>query len=177
MRFFTQIASTALASVVAAGCGGSPTAPTATPGPTDPVGTVRTSPPFPAPVSQTLTGTWFVGDRRFMTLTQNGTSVTGMPAPVIFDAGNGVVVSESGLITGVVEGDNVTLAIVDLVTVTGPEGGAVCAAGHTFKGILTGNTLAGTMTAGTTPFTCGPGAEIPDIELPTTNGPAIYTRQ
>ena len=112
-----------------------------------------------------------------MTLTQNGTSVTGMPAPAVFDAGNGVIVSESGLITGVVEGDNVTLAIVDLVTVSGPKGGAACAAGHTFVGTLTGNTLAGTMTAGTTPFTCGPGAETPDIELPATSGPAIYTRQ
>ena len=56
MRLFTQIALTALACAVAAGCGGSPTAPTATAGPTDPVGTVPTPPPFPAPVSQTLTG-------------------------------------------------------------------------------------------------------------------------
>ena len=60
---------------------------------------------------------------------------------------------------------------------SGPKAGAVCAAGHTFRGTLTGNTLSGTMTAGTTPLTCGPGAEMPAIELPDTSGPVIYTRQ
>src|SRR5262245_24975498 len=109
MRLVTEIAPAAFAVVVVAGGNGSPAAARAT-GPTDPIGIVLSSPPFPAPVSQTLTGTWFVGDRRFMTLTQNGASVTGMPAPQTFDAGNGVIVSESGLISGVVEGDNVTLA-------------------------------------------------------------------
>ena len=142
-----------------------------------PSGPFPAPPPFPAPVSQTLTGTWFVGDRRVMTVTQNGTSVTGMPAPVIFDAGNGVIVSESGLISGAVDGDNVMLAITDLITVSGMATGGVCRAARTFKGTLIGNTLSGTMTAGTMPLTCAPGIELPDIELPDMNGPVMYTRQ
>jgi len=175
MRLFTQLASAACACAVAAGCGGSPTAPTAT-GLTDPIGTVVTPPPFPAPVSQTLTGSWYVGDRRFMTVTQNGTSVTGMPAPITFDAGNGVIVSESGLISGAVDGDHVTLALTDRITVSGLPAGAVCTAGRTFRGTLTGNTLSGTMTE-TLPLTCGPGVGMPAIELPNTSGPVMYTRQ
>jgi hypothetical protein len=176
MRFFSQIASAACACAMAGGCGGSPTAPTAA-GPTDPIGIVMAPPPFPAPVSQTLTGSWYVGDRRFMTLTQDGTSVTGMPAPVTFDAGNGVIVSESGLISGAVEGDNVMLALTDVITVSGMAAGAVCTAGRTFRGTLTGNTLSGTMTAGTTSLACSPGVEMPAIELPDTSGPVSYTRQ
>jgi hypothetical protein len=173
MRLFTQIASAVCACAVASGCGGSPTAP----GPTDPIVTVATLRPFPAPVSQTLTGTWYVGDRRVMTVTQNGRSVTGMPAPIIFDAGNGVIVSESGLISGAVDGDTVMLAITDVITVSGMAAGGVCRAGRTFNGTLIGNTLSGTMTAGMMPFTCAPGIELPDIELPDMNGPVIYTRQ
>ena len=176
MRLFTQIASAACACAVAAGCGGSPTAPTST-ALTDPSGTAMAPPPFPAPVSQTLTGSWYVGDRRFMTLTQNGTSVTGMPAPITFEAGDGVIVSESGLISGAVEGDNVMLALTDLINVSGMAAGAVCTAGRTFRGTLVGNTLSGTMTAGTMPLTCGAGVELPAIELPDTSGPVIYTRQ
>jgi hypothetical protein len=111
-----------------------------------------------------------------MTLTQNGMSVTGMPAPALFDAGNGVVVSETGLISGMVEGDTVTLALIDMLTVSGATG-AVCTASHSFTGTLIGNTLSGTMMAFTTPLVCGPGNDLPDIDLPTVSGPAIYTRQ
>lgn len=176
MRLLTQIASAALACAVAACCGGSPTAPSSTAGPADPSGTVPSPPPFPAPVSQTLTGTWFVGDRRIMTLTQNGVSVTGMPAPDVFDAGNGVIVSASGLIGGVVDGDNVSLTLIDLITVTSAATRTLCTAGHTFTGTLTGNTLSGTMTE-TAPLTCGPGVDVPPIDLAIVSGPAIYTRQ
>jgi hypothetical protein len=175
MRLFTQITFAACAWVVAAGCGGSPTAPTAT-GPADPIGIVNTPSTFPAPLSQTLTGSWYIGDRRFMTVTQNGTSVTGMPAPITFDADNGVIVSESGLITGAVEGDNVMLALTDLVTISGIAAGVVCTAERTFRGTLSGSMLSGTMSAGT-PLTCGSGVEMPAIELPDTSGPVTYTRQ
>ena len=174
MRLFTQLASVAWACAVATGCGGSPTAPSST-GPTDPIGTAFAPPPFPAPVSQTLTGSWYVGDLRFMTVTQNGTSVTGRPAPITFDAGNGVIVSESGLISGAVEGDNVMLVLTDLITVSGMAG-VVCTAGRTFRGTLAGSTLSGTMTE-TMPLTCGPGVEMPPIVLPDTSGPVMYTRQ
>jgi hypothetical protein len=111
-----------------------------------------------------------------MTLTQNGTSVTGMPAPITFDADNGVIISESGVISGAVEGDIVMLALTDLINVSGMAAG-VCTAGRTFRGTIVGNTLSGTMTAGTMPLTCGPGVALPAIELPDTSGPVIYTRQ
>ena len=77
-----------------------------------------------------MTGTWYLGDRHFMTLTQNGASVTGMPSPITFDAGNGVTVSESGIISGAVAGENVTLALTDRITVSGMAG-VVCTAGRT----------------------------------------------
>jgi hypothetical protein len=131
--------------------------------------------PFPAPVSQTLTGTWFFGDRRFMTITQNGASVTGMPSPAEFETG-GITVIESGLITGVVDGNRVTLALTDRITLTGTGLGTVCTASHSFTGVLVGNTLSGTMIAQITPLTCAADIATPAIDLPV-SGPTIYTRQ
>jgi hypothetical protein len=170
MRLLTHLGFPAVACLVAAGCGGSPTAPSAT----DPAVSAFTS-PYPEPVSQTLTGTWFLGEQRFMTLTQNGASVTGMPSPAVFDA-NGVTVTESGLISGVVEGDRVTLSVTDRITLSGAGPEVICTAAHAFTGVLAGNTLSGTLTAAISPLTCSDGAGIPDIELPT-SGPTIYTRQ
>ena len=172
MRLLTQIGLPAFAGLLAAGCGGSPTAPSATAAAT---GTFTA--PYPAPVSQTATGTWYVGERRFMTLTERESSVTGMPAPFTFDAGNGVTVSESGIINGVVEGLNVTLAITEIVTLSDHRPGVVCTVAHTFRGTLSGNTLAGTMIARTTPLDCGPGTEPPDVELSAVSGSTIFTRQ
>ena len=176
MRLVTQIASAACACAVAAGCGGSPTAPSSTVA-TDAVETAATPQPFPPPVSQTLTGSWYVGDRRFMTVTENGTSVTGMTAPVSFDAGGGVIVSDSGIISGAVDGDHIVLTLTDHISLSGTAAGAACTAERTFSGTLTGSTLSGTMTAWTMPLTCGPGVEMPAFELPDASGPVIYTRQ
>jgi len=171
MRLFTQIGLPALACLLAAGCGELPTAPSST----EPTTGTFTE-PYPAPVSQTATGTWFLGERRFMTLTQDGTSVTGMPSPAVFTASGGVIVSESGLISGVVDGTRVTLSLTDRITLGGSGQGAVCIAMHAFTGVLAGNTLSGTMTAEITPLTCSAGADVPDIELPV-SGPTTYTRQ
>jgi len=109
-----------------------------------------------------------------MTITQNGASVTGMPSPAEYDA-DGVTVTESGLITGVVDGNRVTLALTDRITVSGAGPGVICTAAQAFTGVLAGNTLSGTLTE-VTPLTCDAGADIPDIELPV-SGPTIYTRQ
>jgi hypothetical protein len=155
--------------MLAAACGESPTAPTSTALLIDP-----TASAFPPPVSQTATGTWFLDGRRFMTITQNGSSVTGMPSPAEFDA-DGVTVTESGLITGVVNGDHVTLALTERITLSGTGPGAICTAAHAFAGELAGNTLSGTLTE-ITPLTCDAGVDTPDIELPV-SGPTIYTRQ
>jgi len=169
MRLLTHIGLPAFAGLLVAACGGSPTAPTST----DPTATAFTE-PFPAPVSQTATGTWFLGARRFMTITQNGASVTGMPSPAEYDV-DGVTVTESGLITGVVDGTRVTLALTDRITVSGAGPAVICTAAHAFTGVLAGNTLSGTLTE-VTPLTCDADAEMPDIELPV-SGPTIYTRQ
>jgi len=174
MRLLTHLGLPAFACFLAAGCGGSPTAPSSTAG-LAPTAAVFTQ-PFPAPVSQTATGTWYLGERRFMTLTQDGASVTGMPSPAVFNAGGGVIVSESGLISGVVDGNRVILSLTDRITLGGSGTGATCIAMHAFTGELEGNTLSGTMTAEITPLTCSAGAHMPDIELPV-SGPTTYTRQ
>ena len=67
MGLLGRIGPTALACAMATGCGGSPTAPS----PVDATDPVTTSlAPTPAPVSQTLTGTWYLDGRNFMTLTE-----------------------------------------------------------------------------------------------------------
>ena len=111
-----------------------------------------------------------------MTVTQDGASVTGMPSPAVFDAGNGVTISESGLISGVVDGDSVTLALTDRITVSGRGPAVICTASHAFTGVLAASTLSGTMTAETTPLTCGAEVDMSAIELPV-SGPTIFTRQ
>ena len=174
MGLLRRIGLPALACAIAAGCSGSPTAPSAV-NATDPVST--TPAPTPAPVSQTLTGTWYLDGRNFMTLTQNGASVTGMPAPSTFEAGNGVTVAESGIISGTIEGENVALTVTDRLTVNGIGPRVICTAGRTFTGVLSRNTLSGTMVAGTTPLSCGSGVDVPAFARPTLTGPAIFTRQ
>jgi len=174
MRSLKRIGPAALACAIAAGCSGSPTAPSAL-NATDPVST--TPAPTPAPVSQTLTGTWYLDGRNFMTLTQNGASVTGMPSPSMFEAGNGVTIAESGIISGTIAGENVALTVTDRITVNGIGPKLICTADHTFTGVLSRNTLSGTMLAATTPLSCGSGVDVPALALPTPTGPAIFTRQ
>ena len=164
----------ALVCAIATGCSGSPTAPSAV-NATDPVSTAQA--PTPAPVSQTLTGTWYLDGRNFMTLTENGASVTGMPSPAMFDAGNGVTVAESGIISGTIAGEHVTLTVTDRITVNGRGARLICTAGRTFTGVLSRNTLSGTMLAATTPLSCGTGVDVPALTLPTLTGPAVFTRQ
>jgi hypothetical protein len=100
-----------------------------------------------------------------------------MPAPSMFEAGNGVTVSESGIIDGVAEGETVTLAITELIALGNLTPAVTCTVGHTFRGMVSGNTLSGTMVAQTTPLDCGQGVDTQDIELSTVTGLAIYTRQ
>ena len=174
MQLVTRIGQALLVCTIAAGCGGSPTAPSAL-NATDAVS--LSSAPSPAPVSQTLTGTWYLDGRNFMTLTQIGSAVTGMPAPSTFHAGNGMTVSESGMISGEVSGENVTLAVIERLTVSGTGPRLICTAGHTFTGVLRGNTLSGDLTAAVTPLSCGSGVPVPAIELPAPSGPINFTRQ
>lgn len=129
---------------------------------------------MPAPVSQTLTGTWTSGGQTF-TVTQDGTSATGMIAPMTASVGNGITVTESATISGAVAGSSVTLHLDDRIAIDGPDETLKCVAGHTFTGQLSGNTLSGTMNAGTTPLHCDNGE--PSVPLPQLDGPVTYTRQ
>jgi len=174
MRLLTRLGLAALVCAIAAGCGGSPTAPSAVSA-TDPLVTMTF--PTPAPVSQTATGTWYLDGRNFMTLTQNGSTVTGMPAPATIDVGNGITVTESGFINGVVAGDTVTLALIERLTVNGMGPRLICTAGHTFTGVLSGSTLSGVLIAAATPLSCGSGVAVPAIALSAPNGPTTFTRQ
>jgi hypothetical protein len=168
MTFFARMRLLALAGLVAAGCGASPTAPT-------PIATTEGTPaPVPAPVSQTLTGTWSSGRHRF-TVTQIGTAATGMTVPYRTELEGPITVVETGIISGAVSGDNVTLDIDDRYAVSGEGLSTTCRAGHRFIATLSGSTLSGILVAGTTAFTCD--SDAPPIPMPTLSQPMTFTRQ
>ena len=155
-----------------AGCSdASPTGPTSL-DPTAPVSTI-TALPSPAPVSQTLTGTWSGAGQTF-TVTQNGSSVTGMIARRTTVMDEGVTLTESTTITGTVSDAAVTLQMTDRIVISGPGVTMNCTAGHTFIGTLSGNSLTGSV-ATTASLNCG--NDPPAIILPDFNGPVVYTRQ
>jgi hypothetical protein len=168
MTLFARMRLTGLAALVAAGCAASPTSPT-------PVATTEATPaPVPAPVSQTLTGTWSSGRQRF-TVTQIGSSATGMTVPYSTELTGPITVIETGTISGIVSGDQVTLEIDDRYVVSGLGVRTTCRAGHRFIATLSGSTLSGIWVAGTTAFTCDAG--VPPISMPTVSEPVTYTRQ
>ena len=160
----------AVLACLAAACGSSPTAPSAI-APTDPVAVAPVA--TPAPVSQTLTGTWYLGAQNFMTLTQDGLSITGMERPSSSTAGAVTAITRA-TISGTVCGDVVTLHRSVVVVISVNDQRMTCAGDSTFAGTISGNTLRGTYTAGTTPLHCS--AE-PPIALTTIEGPATFTRQ
>jgi hypothetical protein len=157
---------------LAAACGeGPPTAPSSTAALT----AISTSPePIPAPVSQTFTGTWSGGGLSF-TITQNGTAVSGMMRESTISIGNGITLTERTTMIGTASGDDVTLLLNDRITIAGTGTTMNCTVGHTFTGALSGNTLSGTMVAGTTPLNCG--RDLPTVPIPTISGPMTFTRQ
>jgi len=144
-----------------------PTAPTAV------NGNAMSTPPVPAPVSQTLTGTWTGAGQRF-TVTQIGSSATGMLAQSMTSLGNGITVIETATITGSVSGINVTLQMSNRFIVNEAGTAMNCTAAHSFTGALSGNILSGILTE-TAPFTCA-GAS-PSIVVPQVSGAVTYTRQ
>src|ERR1044072_5171429 len=96
---------------------------------------VSTTMPTPAPVSQTLTGTW-TGAGQTFTVTQNGASATGMIAPASTSVGDGITLTESTTINGSVSGANVTLQMNDRIAINGRGATVNCTAGHNFPGPL-----------------------------------------
>lgn len=128
--------------------------------------------PVPAPVSQTLTGTW-TGAGQTFTVTQNGTSATGMIAPTTVAVGNGTTLTGSTIITGTVSDIYVTLLMNDRILIRGGGATITCTAAHAFTGTLSGNTLSGTMVE-TTAMNCG--GDAPAFTVPNIDGPVVYTR-
>ena len=156
---------------LAAACSGSPTAPSSIAAPTDPVSAAP--PVFPEPVSETLTGTWYVGGQNVMTLTQDGLWVTGMERAS--STTDGAITSTTrATLSGTICGDAVTLERSVTVIIATNDQRTECTAADTFVGTLSGNTLSGRYTAGTTPITC---SATPPIALRTIEGPATFTRQ
>jgi len=155
--------------VAAAGCNGmSPTAPS------DPVATVSMAQPFPAPVSQTVTGTWFLDAQNFMTLTERDASVTGMEAPFTLSAGPGITATRRGMISGTASGAEVTLTLANTVTITDGSTTTSCSGTDTFSGTVVGSRLIGTYRSGTSAYRC---TASPPVPLPAIDGPITFTRQ
>ena len=91
------------------------------------------------------------------------------------DIGSGLTLTERTTITGTASGDNVTLLLNDRITIAGMGVTMNCTAGYTFTGAVSGNTLSGTIVAGTPPLNCG--TEVPTVPIPIISGPVTYTRQ
>ena len=151
-----------------------PTAPSSFGVPTDPVA-ISSSTPVPAPVAQTLTGTWYLDGRNFMTVTQDGGAATGMTVPTTIDGAQGFAGTWRGVISGTVSGTMVTLQIRSVTRVSGPGASMTCTSGDSFAGTLSGSQLSGTYRAGTTAFDCG--GTLPPIALSPLSGPMTFTRQ
>jgi len=156
------------AGATVAACGSSsPTAPST-------IATMAVStPPFPAPVSQTMTGTWTAGDIRF-TVAQRDESFTGMVTPFTIELAGPVTVDDTAVVNGTVSGSAVTFTQSDRITITGRGVKMACTAGATFKGTLAGNTLSGIVIPGP-PVTCGD--DEPPVTVPVVSGLVTFTRQ
>jgi len=98
-----------------------------------------------------------------------------MMRETITNMGSGITLTERTTISGTASGDNVTLLLNDRITIAGMAATVICTAGHTFTGAVSGNTLSGTIVAGTTPLNCG--RDVPTVTIPTISGPITYTRQ
>lgn len=169
----TRIATLIALSLAMTACGGgsSPTTPSSV-APTAPAATA-TPAPAPAPAPSTLTGSWSQSGVSWMTLTQNGPAVTGSLVPTTVELG-GLVSVFSGTVTGIVTGTTVNMTFQNMVTVRAGTDTLVCRGVDSWVGQISGNTLNGTFTPGTTPYICDGGIPLP---FPQTGGTMIFTRQ
>lgn len=162
----------AIASIACGGGGSNPTAPTAA---APPAAATPAPAPAPAPPPVTLTGSWLMGTTPppYMTLTQNGTTVTGtQPTTMIevFGVGSTII----GTVTGTVSGTSVNLTFQVTLTARGFGDTLVCRGTDTFSGQISGNTLTGTFAYGATPYLCDGGIPFPLVIPPV---PVTFARQ
>jgi len=192
MTLNIRIAPILLLTVAAAACGGSasPTAPTSTAStsttssPPTTTTTIAATPtptapaPAPSPAPTTLTGTWGWGapGASYMTLTQNGSSISGTLTPTSMVL-NDIRITDGGTVAGTVSGSAVTLTFTDTINIAGLGVTLNCTMGSTFTGTVSGATMSGTMVAGSTPMNCGGDVSLGTIYTPPFTGPGTFYRQ
>lgn len=178
MTQFSRFGIILLTCVIAANCGGGGTSPTAA----SPVASTQTpaptptpSPtPTPTPTAANVTGAWTQSGSLYMTLTQDGTTVTGTLAQFSVEFG-GITSVFSGAVTGSTSGANVSLSFLDTITARAGTEVLVCRGTDTFTGTQSGNTLSGTYTPSPSGYLCDGGIPLPVPTLP--SGPIIFIRQ
>lgn len=108
-----------------------------------------------------------------MTLTQNGSAVTGNLVQQTVDLG-GFTTTFNGTISGTVSGTDVSLTS-QLTFVTRGLGDALtCRGGDSWSGTISGSTLTGTFRPQSTAYVCDGGIPFP---LTYPSGPMNFTRQ
>lgn len=121
----------------------------------------------------TLTGTWGDGFST-ISLTQNGSSLTGAQAPYMLDVFGGMAIF-SGSVAGSASGANVTMTLQISVTVRAFGDSLTCRGADSFAGQVSGNTMTGTYTPNSSPYVCEGG--VPLSLPPLLSGTRVYTRQ
>lgn len=111
-----------------------------------------------------------------MTLDQDGNTIVGIQATAVRNGGNGVLITTSGLVSGTVDGNTITLYLSDTVIVAGLHSVSSCTSDDVFVGEISGNSISGTLRAGTTGLTCGGDTVSVPIPPPHTTGPASFTK-
>jgi hypothetical protein len=159
-RLFVAVAM--VAGVLVTGCAGgvsSPAAPTAVAG--------------TAPPTTRLTGRWMTNGTPFMTLTQDGSAVSGTSGPVTLDLGGAVSVTV-GIVTGTTSGANLNLRLQNTVTVQLGNDSVICRGADSFSGQQSGDTINGMLISTTTPYACDRSVPYP---LPQLSAPMTLTRE
>ena len=108
-----------------------------------------------------------------MTLTQNGSNVTGNAMPVTVDIA-GIVSTTSSTITGTVTGANVSLTFNVTVDARAGSDRLTCRGTDTFTGTIAGNSMTGTLRTQVTPYLCDGGIPLP---VPQFTNQATFTKQ
>lgn len=110
---------------------------------------------------------------RTISAAQCGKCHQGPSIGATIDLGGGLIALYSGTISGSASGASVSLSFQNTMTVRGFGDALTCRGGDTFTGQLSGSTLSGTFSSGTTPYLCDGGIPPP---TPQVTGPIVYTK-
>lgn len=163
MRLATRIAGLIACSLLSAACG-----PTSSP--TAPSPAARIAPGLPP---ANVAGTWENGAGAFRTISQSGRTITGVQLPATIEVG-GMSTVTTGIVTGSVSGDEVSLRLQDTVTVRWRGETVICRGADSFTGQVSGDLLTGILISGTTRYVCDGGMSLPTPQI---SGPITFTRR